>query len=392
MSNTRDEFLETMRQNPDDLQTPLVFADWLEENGEAELAEFIRLQIKCEKLPRDDNSPEALTLRQNHHKTQLERGDRLKTRLLGEILQYGASCTFRRGFLVSIEWPVQWFLQCAKELMDSSPLLNKVTLGRVNGWGERLAKCPQLARCEELEIQAWISPADAVAVANCPYLRQLRSLEIWLGNTYGGDAEVLKAFATGAKSAYPNLQELRIVDNPGCRAETIAEANHLAGRDVAVPVLPAPRLFPISAKIYGALFAGQLGDGSQVLVDTTYDDSPRIFLFDQDGHQQDVQSIEIGPDQSALLYLEQQLGFTFGDIRIAELIDDSDLELRLSDYTPDAYDHIGKPDNPDDEPNQCEEPMGAANRCAYWLKYGAFVFYYGNKDLWVGPHGYVEST
>ncbi len=42
----RDAFLRTIIENPDDDTPRLVFADWLEENGDPERAEFIRLQIE----------------------------------------------------------------------------------------------------------------------------------------------------------------------------------------------------------------------------------------------------------------------------------------------------------------------------------------------------------
>ena len=42
----RDELLKTIIENPDDDAPRLVFADWLDEHGEPERAEFIRVQIK----------------------------------------------------------------------------------------------------------------------------------------------------------------------------------------------------------------------------------------------------------------------------------------------------------------------------------------------------------
>jgi uncharacterized protein (TIGR02996 family) len=45
-------FMEDICANPDDDTPRLVFADWLEENGEAERAEFIRAQIAAYRLPK----------------------------------------------------------------------------------------------------------------------------------------------------------------------------------------------------------------------------------------------------------------------------------------------------------------------------------------------------
>lgn len=49
----RAAFISAIIKNPDDNTARLVFADWLEENGEPERAEFIRLQIKAKELLND---------------------------------------------------------------------------------------------------------------------------------------------------------------------------------------------------------------------------------------------------------------------------------------------------------------------------------------------------
>ena len=41
-----DAFLATILENPDDDAPRLVFADWLDEHGDSERAEFIRVQIE----------------------------------------------------------------------------------------------------------------------------------------------------------------------------------------------------------------------------------------------------------------------------------------------------------------------------------------------------------
>ena len=50
--NERDALMRAILTDPADDTPRLVFADWLEENGEGARAEFIRLQIQLERMPR----------------------------------------------------------------------------------------------------------------------------------------------------------------------------------------------------------------------------------------------------------------------------------------------------------------------------------------------------
>jgi uncharacterized protein (TIGR02996 family) len=60
MPTDRDALLAAIRADPDDDTPRLVFADWLEEHGEADFARFIRLEIERDRLPRDDPRRRAL--------------------------------------------------------------------------------------------------------------------------------------------------------------------------------------------------------------------------------------------------------------------------------------------------------------------------------------------
>lgn len=51
--STRDELLRTIIEFPDDDTPRLVFADWLDEHGDPERAEFIRVQCELARLQRD---------------------------------------------------------------------------------------------------------------------------------------------------------------------------------------------------------------------------------------------------------------------------------------------------------------------------------------------------
>lgn len=55
MANTRQEMLRAIRESPDDDGLRLSLADWLDENGEPDFAEFIRLEVEAESLPEEDS-------------------------------------------------------------------------------------------------------------------------------------------------------------------------------------------------------------------------------------------------------------------------------------------------------------------------------------------------
>src|SRR6187397_1813565 len=59
----REALLAAVCALPDDDTTRLVFADWLEENGEPERAEFIRVQCEAARLTAADDRREALVTR-----------------------------------------------------------------------------------------------------------------------------------------------------------------------------------------------------------------------------------------------------------------------------------------------------------------------------------------
>ena len=57
-------FLEDITAHPDDDAPRLIFADWLEEKGDSDRAEFIRVQIERARLPAWDARQVRLRLRE----------------------------------------------------------------------------------------------------------------------------------------------------------------------------------------------------------------------------------------------------------------------------------------------------------------------------------------
>src|SRR2546423_208668 len=91
-------FLADILASPDDDAPRLVYADWLDENGQPERAEFIRLQCELANMSDGDGRRAALAKRERQLLRQHGRAwtDGLPRRL--------RALTFRRGFLEPKRW------------------------------------------------------------------------------------------------------------------------------------------------------------------------------------------------------------------------------------------------------------------------------------------------
>src|SRR6185369_13035646 len=119
-----DEFIQTIIADPDDDMPRLVYADWLDEQGDSR-GEFIRIQCELAKMPEDDPRRWDLELRQ------------------GRLLRwYGCQWwpdpfnprnrrpEFRRGFIEeqSVMVEVESFLARPEFYFRCYPFLNRLTL------------------------------------------------------------------------------------------------------------------------------------------------------------------------------------------------------------------------------------------------------------------------
>src|SRR3954452_928314 len=94
----RAAFLAAIAAAPDDDLPRLIFADWLDEHGDPDRAEFIRTQIEAARLGRDD--PQRAPLEQRA-KALL---DRHRKTWLNEVTAWARpGAWFRRGFVYRVE-------------------------------------------------------------------------------------------------------------------------------------------------------------------------------------------------------------------------------------------------------------------------------------------------
>lgn len=108
-------FIQAIIEDPEDDLPRLVYADWLEEQGDPR-GEFIRLQVQSAALPEYDPARESLDQRAQ----QL-----LDAYIYGWTKPIGAQVQdlkFRRGFVESLTMRAKAFLERGEEIFQSTPI------------------------------------------------------------------------------------------------------------------------------------------------------------------------------------------------------------------------------------------------------------------------------
>jgi uncharacterized protein (TIGR02996 family) len=129
MRNARP-FIAAIRDSPDDDSSRLVFADWLEDHGEPERAELIRVQCELARSPTFAPRYPELHLR------QLELVAEHELDWLGEWAEHLVRWEFRRGLLHSVTLTPQVFVTRGEELLVDHPV---ELVALVNEQGRSLA-------------------------------------------------------------------------------------------------------------------------------------------------------------------------------------------------------------------------------------------------------------
>jgi uncharacterized protein (TIGR02996 family) len=201
-----DAFLQDIILHPDDDTPRLIYADWLDDHGQADRAEFIRLQCR---LARETDQPGADV-----------RAMRLRVDVL--LHQHGRDwagpvlCSlaqghgFRRGFVYFVSIALEALLGRCGELFEAAPIRHLRLVAPYDRLGELLA-APQLGRLAFLDFGSYRALGDQglAVVARCPFLRHLEGLLL-----RGQD---ITPEGVAALTASPYLHRLRWLDLAGNR-------------------------------------------------------------------------------------------------------------------------------------------------------------------------------
>lgn len=211
---TRETLLQAVIANSDDDGPRLIFADWLEENGQAEWAEFIRLGCRFHGVSEADARKTDESAKAWERMQALDFG-RYQNSLLDPLrelgLKFGSErfsgtpsreeyylwADFSRGFLEKMTLfgskNLRQFCKRAEQIFAVAPL-GKLGLcdscGQAECWDwggpagywdseydrisdrdlEKLLACPGLARIKTFEVWMEFTPARAVRFTECPTL------------------------------------------------------------------------------------------------------------------------------------------------------------------------------------------------------------------------------
>lgn len=197
---------------PDDDAPRLIYADWLDEQGDTDRAEFIRVQIQLARTPW--GHPDAWAIRQRN------------SDLLGEfqlewakpVLDAGAHMwNFERGFLHLADLPLAEFVQHGDRLIQHSTI--RKILGRGHVDPRRLCACAAAWHLTTLITPDIDDDAMAEALAHETRLTSLRSLGLgarvysearWrqlCASPHLQGVEELHAAHTGLELSLPLLEE-----------------------------------------------------------------------------------------------------------------------------------------------------------------------------------------
>ncbi len=217
MQTDAEAFLQRIRAYPDDDTPRLIFADWLDEEGDPR-GRFIRVQLALADLDEDAPARRALLVEEQAllgaHREAWE----------APLRKLAGGFVFRRGFVDELNVEAKKFVRQAHEIFTASPVQH-VHLLDVGDSLTEVLQSPYLSRLSAVTIHGQhIGESLARAVARSEHVAALKRLTL-TRNRLGDDAVSELAHS-------PNLANLEVLDlceneigEAGARA--LAASQHL---------------------------------------------------------------------------------------------------------------------------------------------------------------------
>jgi uncharacterized protein (TIGR02996 family) len=173
--NPEDAFLADIVAHPDDVGPRLVFADWLDDHGEPERAEFIRLQIERPTLAEDDERRDDLLAREGYLLWGQQQAWKAR---LGIGKASAVELRLARGFVEGMILSADAWLRGWRRWVSATPL-RRLTLSNAGPRLQALLDSGSLASLRTLDLgDNDLDDESAKALAGCPHLANLRALHL----------------------------------------------------------------------------------------------------------------------------------------------------------------------------------------------------------------------
>jgi uncharacterized protein (TIGR02996 family) len=200
-----EAFWRSIQEAPDDDAPRLIYADWLEEQGDPALAaraEFIRVQCELARLPEDAKDRRA----------DLENREAVLWKKHGKawgapLRPFSRKFSFRRGFPDQVLVQGKTFLENAEKVLSAAPIFS-IRLRNSKEQISALAQCPALGRLISLSLY-WnhIGLKRAQVFFASPHLSRLSDLDLDDNDIRVGGVRAL------AEAKLPRLKTLNLRAN-----------------------------------------------------------------------------------------------------------------------------------------------------------------------------------
>ena len=202
-----DELLRRVIAAPDDDTPRLAYADWAEDAGDVQRAEFIRLQCRLARMSAAD--PQFAELQQREAELLAQFAGLWALELGNSVSQWA----YRRGFVDAVEMCLETSRDEIVALLQKAPIKRLRDISQFCDLQGVVDALPDLAGLEGLELWGLYGFDDQLldTLLHSPHLANLKTLDLTNAGDTGNqpclDLPTIRALATS-----PNLANLQHVD------------------------------------------------------------------------------------------------------------------------------------------------------------------------------------
>lgn len=204
-------FLSRIREQPDEDGPRLIFADWLDDQGDSR-AEFIRVQCALAQLPGDD--PRRAELEQQEHNLLEAHQAAWSAKLQG----LASAWTYRRGLIEAISVDATAFLERGAEIFRHGPI-RRVRFIEAGRCFSKLVESPLLTKIPEIDLCGnFLGNGGIQLLSRAQQLNQLESLHLGFNDLTNQGLRALAEFPQLSQLRELFLDDNKQLGTPGIRA------------------------------------------------------------------------------------------------------------------------------------------------------------------------------